>query len=125
MKKIKLLSIVVAFGIFLISCGNADNANAPAINKEFTATSAMTVSIEGMSCAKGCAMQIQNKIAGIPGITRSQVDFDDKSAVFEYDGEQVKPDDIINKIASLADGKYKATVEMVGPIDNTEKEPQS
>jgi copper chaperone CopZ len=53
------------------------NPNAHYAKAEFT--------IDGMTCAIGCARTIENKIANMDGVKSATVDFDRKLAMVEYD----------------------------------------
>jgi periplasmic mercuric ion binding protein len=47
--------------------------------------------IEGMTCAMGCAKTIEKKIAGMDGVKSANVDFDKKLAMVEYNQAKVTP----------------------------------
>ncbi len=66
-------------------------------------------SVEGMVCAMGCAATIQEELTGMNGISSCEVDFETGKTHIEFDKSQLKEKDIIAKIESLADGKYKVS----------------
>ena len=45
--------------------------------------------VEGMTCAIGCAATIEKKIAKMEGVKSAKVDFDKKLAMVEYDVAKV------------------------------------
>ncbi|MBT8287695.1 MAG: heavy-metal-associated domain-containing protein [Flavobacteriaceae bacterium] len=45
--------------------------------------------IEGMTCAMGCAKSIEKKLAKMEGVKSAEVDFDRKLAMVEYDEAKV------------------------------------
>lgn len=47
--------------------------------------------INGMTCAMGCAKTIEKKIAKMDGVKSAIVDFDKKLATVEYDEAKVTP----------------------------------
>lgn len=59
--------------------------------------------IEGMTCAMGCAATIEKKIAKMEGVKSSKVDFDKKLAMVEYDEAKVSPESLTKTVASVAD----------------------
>ena len=57
------------------------NPNAKLAKVEFT--------IEGMTCAMGCAKTIEKKMANLDGVASAKVDFDNKLAMVVYDKNTV------------------------------------
>jgi copper chaperone CopZ len=106
----------------LLSCsvfiGCKDKATTSEKGKEIAATSEnkvaakpakVTVNIEGMSCAIGCAKAIEEKLTHLNGVQNATVDFDEKLATVNFDSAVLSSDDILKTIESAADGKtYKA-----------------
>lgn len=64
--------------------------------------------IEGMTCAVGCANTIQKKLAAMEGVHAAEVNFESKNAMVEYDPARVKPEDIVQTVTTVGDGEtYK------------------
>ena len=103
----KHLSMRTIFALLtsLIILGSCSNQSKKAI-----ANKTINVSIEGMTCAEGCAKHIEETIAEIPGMAQSKVNFDKKIALFSFDSTQVNTDVILIKIQSLNEGQYKANL---------------
>lgn len=59
--------------------------------------------IEGMTCAIGCAATIEKKIAKMEGVKSSVVDFDRKLAMVEYDQAKVTPNSLEETVTKVAD----------------------
>ncbi|MCP4052661.1 MULTISPECIES: heavy-metal-associated domain-containing protein [Mesoflavibacter] len=59
--------------------------------------------IEGMTCAMGCAKTIEKKMAKMEGVKSATVDFDKKLAMVEYDDAKVTPESLENTVTSVAD----------------------
>jgi Cu+-exporting ATPase len=59
--------------------------------------------IDGMTCAIGCAATIEKKIAKMEGVKSSKVDFDKKLAMVEYDEAKVSPELLTKTVTSVAD----------------------
>ena len=69
----------------------------------------ISVKIEGMHCASGCAMSIQKKLNNTDGILDANVDFSSSIALIEYDTSTDK-NDIINLINEMKGGAYEASL---------------
>jgi mercuric ion binding protein len=67
----------------------------------------MSLTIEGMSCAEGCAKVIEKTVAGLAGVTYSSVNFEEKTATFKFDETKTTEKDILAAIAALNEGQYK------------------
>ncbi len=107
------LIIAVAF-LFLVACKNDKqpevktvetevnkdvvkklDANATYAKAEFT--------IEGMTCAIGCAKTIEKKMAKMEGVKSAKVDFGKKLAMVEYDEAIVTPASLEEAVAKTGD----------------------
>lgn len=77
-----------------ISTEKALNPNANFIKTEFT--------IDGMTCAIGCARTIESKIAKMDGVKSAKVDFDRKLAMVEYDDAVVNHDALEATVSKTA-----------------------
>lgn len=73
------------------------------------ATAEMNISIEGMTCASGCAKKIEKTVAALKGVTYSSVNFEEQTAVFKYDDSKTSEKEILETIAKLNEGQYKVT----------------
>lgn len=112
----KSLLLVALPAIMFVSCKQTESA-APvaAANDHTTAAIAAkpetaSFTIEGMSCAIGCAKTIEKKLAGMEGVTKASVDFDKKQAIVEFDASKQTPEKIVEAVEATADGKtYKVS----------------
>jgi mercuric ion binding protein len=78
-------------------------------NKVAAKPAKVTVNIEGMSCAIGCAKAIEEKLSHLNGVQNATVDFDEKLATVNFDAAVLSSEDILATIEGAADGKtYKA-----------------
>lgn len=59
--------------------------------------------IDGMTCAIGCAATIEKKIAKMEGVKSSVVDFDRRLAMVEYDEAKVTPSLLTETVTKIAD----------------------
>lgn len=61
----------------------------PAENWEGKEVAKAEFTINGMTCAMGCAKRIENKLAAMEGVKSAEVDFENKVARVEFDEEKV------------------------------------
>lgn len=113
MKMIKHILILAMVATFAFSCKN--DAKAEVKTVEHAASEAVAkldpnatyakaeFTIEGMTCAIGCAATIEKKIAKMEGVKSSKVDFDKKLAMVEYDEAKVTPESLTKTVVSVAD----------------------
>jgi len=99
MNTLKLITIAFAF-LAIVSCKKEQKeAEVVTIDiieevKKSTVSESATLAkvafnIEGMTCAIGCAAKIEKSLAKMDGIKTATVDFESKTAVVEYDVDQV------------------------------------
>jgi copper chaperone CopZ len=83
------------------------DANATYAKAEFT--------IEGMTCAMGCAKTIEKKMAKMEGVKSAKVDFDKRLAMVEYDEAKVTPsslEEVVKKAGETYSVKDMKTVDV-------------
>lgn len=86
--------------------------SAPKVKKEITAANLQTAtfSIEGMTCAIGCAKTIEKELSGLEGIQNATIDFEKKSAIVAFDKSILKSETITKVVENTGDGKtYKVS----------------
>ncbi|TDE46972.1 heavy-metal-associated domain-containing protein [Flavobacterium rhamnosiphilum] len=85
---------------------------APKVKKEIVAANLQTASfsVEGMTCAIGCAKTIQEDLTGLDGVQKATVDFDTKLATVTFDKTVQTPEKLAKVVEAAADGKtYKVS----------------
>ena len=70
----------------------------------------LDVSIDGMSCSHSCAPLIKKKLIKTEGVLEAEVSYEKKLAEIVFNSSAISKEDVINKIESIADGIYKASV---------------
>ena len=66
--------------------------------------------IDGMTCAMGCAKTIENKLAEQAGVGQAVVDFETKIATVKFDAEKQSLESLTKTIEGVAGGdSYKVT----------------
>ncbi len=58
-------------------------------------------SIDGMTCAMGCAKTIEKKMAKMEGVKTAKVDFDKQLAMVEYDEAKVTPESLEQTVTKV------------------------
>lgn len=89
------------------------DSNAHYAKAEFT--------IDGMTCAMGCAKTIEKKIGKMEGVKSSVVDFDKKLAMVEYDEAKITPALLEETVAKVSD-TYKVSDMHTVTTFSTEKQ---
>lgn len=115
MNTIKNFIAVAMFALALVAC----NENAPEVKTVDAGKTTKTeiaaadlksteFTIEGMTCAIGCAATIETRLNKMEGVKTAKVDFDSKKATVEFDGSKLNEDDIALEVVSVGDGNtYK------------------
>jgi len=116
MKTLKHIIAIVALSATVIACKNETKPEVKTVqtNAEKTvkqldpnATYAKAeFSIDGMTCAIGCAKTIEKKIAQMDGVKSATVDFDTKLAMVEFDESKVSTNSL-EEAVSQAGEMYK------------------
>lgn len=110
MKTLKNMAVVLLATFFIVAC--KDNStpevktNATYAKAEFT--------INGMTCAMGCAKTIEKKMAKMEGVKSAKVDFGKKLAMVEYDEAKVTPtslEEVVAKVGKMYEVENMQTVE--------------
>lgn len=99
MKKLVYISFAFVLLICFSSCKNEVKPEVKTVSTEAgtktlnpNATYAkVEFSVDGMTCAMGCAKTIEKKIAKMEGVKTAKVDFDKRLAMVEYDEAKVTP----------------------------------
>ena len=115
----KSLFAVAFSAVLFASCKQTDSApkteaeaNAVASTEKTAPVKPETASfsIEGMSCAIGCAKTIEKELSEMEGVQKASVDFDSKKAVIEFDATKQSPENFVKVVEATADGKtYKVS----------------
>ncbi|MBG6186476.1 heavy-metal-associated domain-containing protein [Flavobacterium sp. CAN_S2] len=95
----------------IVSKETAETA-APKVKKEIAAANLQTTSfsVEGMTCAVGCAKTIQEDLTALDGVQKATVDFETKLATVTFDKTVQTPEKLTTVVEAAADGKtYKVS----------------
>jgi len=91
---------------------SATETNVPKVKKEIASANLQTASftIDGMTCAIGCAKTIEEELNGLDGVQTATVDFEKKLATISFDKTILTPENITKVVEATGDGKtYKVS----------------
>jgi mercuric ion binding protein len=67
----------------------------------------VTLGVPGMTCG-ACPITVKKALSRVPGVTRTEVDFDKKQAVVTFDDAKVKVDQLTR---ATTDAGYPSSIE--------------
>lgn len=113
MKILKNIGLIALVSIFSFACKNEKEPEIKTVETE-VALNEKTLdpnanyakaefSIEGMTCAMGCAKQIERKLAKMEGVKSAKVDFDKQIAMVEYDDAKVSTNSLAETVKKVGD----------------------
>jgi mercuric ion binding protein len=118
----KSIAIIALSGLLFASCKDnktevklktaSTETTAPKVKKEIAAENLQTANftIEGMTCAVGCAATIQEELTVLDGVQTAKVDFDKKLATVTFDKTVQTPESLAKIVQATGDGKtYKVS----------------
>lgn len=113
MKTLKLVLGIALFSVVLWSCKNDVEPKIETIEvaktdavKEMDANATLAkaeFTIDGMTCAIGCAKTIEKKLSKMEGVKSASVDFDTKTAMVEYDENKVTTTSLEKTVSKTSD----------------------
>lgn len=109
----KSILTVLVTSTLILSCkektteNDAVNENATIVKKEIKAENLQKTSltIEGMTCAIGCAKTIEEELSGLEGVQKATVDFDKKLATVSFDKTIQTTESLTKVVEKTGDGK--------------------
>lgn len=85
-----------------------------------TNSNIISVKIEGMHCAGGCAMAVQKTLNNTDGVLAANVDFGSSMAMIEYNSS-TNPEEIITLLSEMRGGAYQISLISSSDTQNTKK----
>ena len=104
--KIGYVSLAIILSVSSCSETTAQSADG---TQEVLKNSSMTMGIEGMTCAMGCARAIETELKNVDGVSNALVDFDSATASIEFNPNIVSEAGLLAFVNDFKDGSYKAT----------------
>jgi len=135
MKFTKTILMSAFIGLMIIGCkqtasepkAETDGATASAATKTSVDPAKLetaSFTIEGMTCAIGCAKTIEKELAETEGVQKASVDFDKKTATVEFDNSKQTPETLTKIVEATADGKTYKVSDMKASKDHAMLLPQ-
>ena len=117
MKNLKNIGLALVVALSFASCKQenkevvVEETKKEAISEaDLAKMQTASFTIDGMTCAMGCAKTIENKLAGQEGVGQAVVDFETKIATVKFDAEKQSLESLTKTIESVAGGdSYKVT----------------
>ena len=117
MKNLKNIGLALVIALSFASCKQENKEVAVEETKKEAVSEAdlakmqtASFTIDGMTCAMGCAKTIENKLAGQEGVGQAVVDFETKIATVKFDAEKQSLESLTKTIEGVAGGdSYKVT----------------
>ena len=121
MKISKILIAATIAGLVFVGCKKEEDKSlqvvnaeksAPTEHKPIAAENLQTASftIDGMTCAVGCAKTIEEELANLDGVEKATVDFDKKTATVSFDKTIQNSESLTKVVQETGDGKtYKVS----------------
>jgi mercuric ion binding protein len=121
MKVTKIIATIAIAGLAFVSCKKEEDKNlaniktektTPKEHKAIAAENIQTASftIEGMTCAMGCAKTIEKELSDLDGVEKASVDFDKKTATVVFDKTVQNQENFTKVVQAAGDGKtYKVS----------------
>ena len=119
-KLVKIGFVTMAIIFSVISCSET-TAQSTDTTQEVVKNSLMTMSIEGMTCAMGCARAIENELKNVEGVSSAVVDFESATASVEFNSGLVSETGLIDFVNDYRDGSFKATTVAAKKSDTSKK----
>ncbi|WP_452229018.1 cation transporter [Lacinutrix sp. MEBiC02404] len=126
MRQIKKIAAIAVIALAAFSCKNESKAEVVTVETETAVETTKAAldpnatyakaefTIEGMTCAIGCARTIEKKLAKMEGVKSAKVDYDKKLAMVEYDNAKVTTtslEETVTKVGETYTVKEMKTVE--------------
>jgi Cu+-exporting ATPase len=109
MKKSVFLALTVSFALFFSACNQSAEQNSKESGVEI-AEAQVTLAIDGMMCAMGCAGKIERTLNETPGVNSASVDFEAGTATIAYNSAEMSEEDVIAVIEDVNNGQYHAAL---------------
>lgn len=121
MKFTKIITSLAIAGLVFVSCKKEEDKSLAVataeksvtkVNKPIAPENVQTASftIEGMTCAVGCAKTIEKELSNLEGVEKAAVDFDKKIATVTFDKTIQNPENLTKTVQQTGDGKtYKVS----------------
>lgn len=132
MKALKNILSIALIAVVTLSCKNEAKPEVKTIEIETAKESSKELdpnatyakaefTIDGMTCAIGCAATIQKKLGKMSGVKYAVVDFDKRLAMVEYDEANVTPALLEQTVTNVAQIYKVSDMKTVETFSNAKK----
>lgn len=94
--------------IFSITSCSETTAQSKETTQKVAQNTEMSMSIEGMTCAMGCARAIEVELNNLEGVQNAIVNFDDENATLSYNTALTSETKIVDFVNNYRNGTFKA-----------------
>jgi mercuric ion binding protein len=108
MNKLMKFSFALLAVVFSLASCSETTAQTKEVTQEVVGNSEMTMTIEGMTCAMGCARAIEVELNNIEGVEAAKVNFEAANATLIYNGSLTSESSIVDFVNNYKNGSYKA-----------------
>jgi mercuric ion binding protein len=121
MKFTRIIAAAAIAGLVLVGCKKTESEKIIPHTAEVKKTKERVViapenvqtasfTIDGMTCAVGCAKTIEEELSNLEGVEKAAVDFDKKTATVTFDKTIQNPENLTKVVQKTGDGKtYKVS----------------
>lgn len=117
------LFFTLSMGLLVLSFTACKNNTAPktvtvstavkTVEVTFKEAQPMSMDIEGMVCAMGCAAVIEKNLNQTAGIKEAKVDFETKKATLIYDADVLNPNEVTQVILNTGEAYTVKSFELL------------
>jgi mercuric ion binding protein len=109
MNKLMKFSFALLAVVFSVASCSESTAQSKTETQVVLENAKMTMNIEGMTCAMGCARAIEVELNNIEGVEGAKVDFESENATLSYNGSLTSESSIVDFVNNYRSGTYKAS----------------
>ena len=110
MNKLMKFGFAALAVVFSIASCSETTAQSKEVSQEVVKSSEMSMSIEGMTCAMGCARAIEVELNNLAGVDAATVNFEDAKATLTYNTSLTSETAIVDFVNNYRKGAFKASV---------------
>lgn len=95
--------------VFSIASCSQSNAQSTDVDQQAVKSSSLSMNIEGMTCAMGCARALEVELNNLDGVEKVKVNFEDSNATLAYNASLISETAIVAFVNSYRKGAFTAT----------------
>jgi len=95
--------------VFSIASCSQSTAQSTDVDQQAVKSSSLSMNIEGMTCAMGCARALEVELNNLDGVEKAKVNFEDSNATLAYNASLTSETAIVAFVNSYRKGAFTAT----------------